>query len=476
MWVVADVEALRARIFELGAVEAAARRGKFNVNDLYARLTSHFEGEPPVSRATMYAWFGNHGGAPPRQSLLECVPAFAAIFQVPEYELWQAAGILPPPMDASLAIASTVHDLRAAHRRMQKTLANNGLSTAGEALVIDRILHAKLDYRMHVWPVVRGTAKPLHLHSWIALEPLPASESTLRQATRILQGLPPRERRNYLRHTVITDGLWRTLGLNWRVNTPDEFAEFGPDPLFIEVPVEERNRKPPPEPLYPALTVDHILVLGGPWAHAELMVALLADVLQFGSWDLRYLGLGAGRDKEPVVRFCGERLAERRSRYVWAIAQRVDVMRQVHAALGSVAAPRTLVIAMTFGPRLTDFAATALRTKQERVTEANDEVRSMAAGLDGRCDVVHIEIEDDEVLGPGADRFSDSTVRDKMVDHIRALTAAVLDRLYWHRGGPGLTLWGDRFEDLRQGDEDSVAVPVGGSNVRWSPGLLRGNH
>ena len=463
----ADVEALRAKIVELGEAEAKRRRGKFNVNELYARLTSHFRGEPPVSRATMYAWFGN-GGTPPKQSLLECVPAFAAIFLVPEYELWQAAGILPPPMDASLAIASTVHDLRAAHRRMQKTLANNGLSTAGEALVVDRILHAKLDYRMQVWPVVRGRTKPLHLHSWIALQPLPESESTRRHATQILQGLPPNERRRYLRHTVIGDGLWRTLGLNWRTNIPDEFAEFGPDPLFIEVPVEERNRKPPPEPLYPALSIDHVVVLGGPWAHAELMAALLADALQFGSWDLRYLGLSSGRDKEPIIRFCQDRLSERRPRFVWAIAQGIDVMRRVHGAVMAVAAPRALVVAMTFEPRLADFAAAALGTKPERVIAANDEVRALAGALDGRCDVIHIEVDAEDVLGHPPTRAADSAVRDAMVDHIRWLTAAVLDQLYWHRTGPGLTLWGDRFDDLRLGDEESV-IPLGGSTVRWSP-------
>ena len=65
----ADVEALRAKIVELGAADAIRRGGRFNVNDLHARLTSHFQGEPPISRATMYAWFGNDG-APPKQSLL----------------------------------------------------------------------------------------------------------------------------------------------------------------------------------------------------------------------------------------------------------------------------------------------------------------------------------------------------------------------------------------------------------------------
>lgn len=465
----ADVEALRAKIVEIGAAEAIRRGARFNVNDLYTRLSAHFQGEPPISRATMYAWFGTEG-IPPKQSLLECVPAFAAILGVPEYELWQVAGILPPPMDASLAIASTVHDLRAAHRRMQKTLANNGLSTAGEALVIDRVLHAKLDYRMHVWPVVRGRVKPLHLHSWIALEPLPESESTRRHPTQILQTLPPWERRHYLRHTVITDGLWRTLGLNWRAYIPDEFAAFGPDPLFLEVPVEERNRKPPPAPLYPTLGVDHVVVLGSPWAHAELMAALLADALQFGSWDLRYLGFTQGPDKDSMVRFCRDRLAERRRRFVWALAQKVTVMREVRDAVVAVDSPRTLVVAMTFAPRMIDFAAAALNTKPEQVAEAIDEVNAMAAALEGRCDTVHIEIGADEVLGAPDARRADSAVRDAMVDHVRWLTAAVLDTLYWHRGGPGLTRWGDRFEDLRLGDEESVPLPLGGSTVRWSPG------
>jgi hypothetical protein len=132
-----------------------------------------------------------------------------------------------------------------------------------------------------------------------------------------------------------------------------------------------------------------------------------------------------------------------------------------------------LVVAVTFAPDLVDFAAAALNAKPERIAEAIDEIRTVAAALDGRCDVVHIEIDADEVLGPPAARRVDSAVRDAMVDHVRWLTAAVLDQLYWHRGGPGLTRWGDRFEDLRLGDEESVPLPLGGSTVRWSPGRGR---
>ena len=102
----ANVAALRQKIVELASDPHRQPNGRVTVNDLYGRLSRHFDGDPPVSRGTFYAWFNN--GQEPKQALLECVPAFAAIFGVKEYELWQAAEILPPPMHASLAIASTV--------------------------------------------------------------------------------------------------------------------------------------------------------------------------------------------------------------------------------------------------------------------------------------------------------------------------------------------------------------------------------
>ena len=65
---------------------------------------------------------------------------------------------------------------------------------------------------------------------------------------------------------------------------------LGKVPLTIELPIEERNRPTLDETVFPELQVSRLLVLGPPWAHAELMAALLADALRFGSMDLRYQG------------------------------------------------------------------------------------------------------------------------------------------------------------------------------------------
>lgn len=474
----ANVQALRARLLEL--VKEAAEKGEatLKANELHARLERHHKGNPPVSRATVYKWFNE--AEDPKASILECVPAFAEIFDVEEYEFWRVAEILPPEMDSTLAISSAVHDLRGAYRRVQKALANNGLSTAGEALVIDRVLHHKLDYRMQVWPVVRGRDKPLHLHSWIVLEPIAMTESHQRKDTSWLEMMAPLERRAFLRDTVITESLWRTLGLQWRERMPARYDHLGPHPLFIEVPVEERNRLAPPEPVFPALQFDRVLVLGTPWSHAELMVALLADALHFGSWDLRYLGLPPGRETAERARFCRVKLAEERSRYVWAIAQRSDLTRSIRShVLAAADAPGRLIVAVTLGERLQEFAADALRTRVGYQLDAAAALRSLAGELEGRCDLVRVHIDDEDVLDApelgevlGIDPTTEewaSAVRDRMVDVVRRQTAGVLNVLADHRHGPGLTRWGDRFEDLRLGDEERADAATGRSTVTWLP-------
>jgi hypothetical protein len=467
-FLMADVEKLRDKIVELASDPAGLLRGKFNPNDLHARISRLNNGDPPVARATFYTWFGQRG-VPAKQALLECVPAFAKILGVPEYELWQAAGILPPQMKTSQALASAAHDIRAAHRAVRKTLAESGLSTAGEALVVDRIMHAKLDFQIRVWPVVRGVGRPLHLHSWIVLEPIPDEGSMRRLKTSRLDGLDPEQRRAFIREEVVTVGLWRTLGLKWRDKVPAEYAHLGPQPLFIEVPVEERNRPIPPERMHSRFQADRILVLGVPWAHAELLAALLAEALQFGSSDLRYLGFPSGREAEnkDKERFCRERLAEAPSQYVWAIAQRSDMMARLRPDLLK-AAPQQLVVVVTYGPGIGRFAAQALRTRPGYIERACLQVDDLASEVEALTDVVRVHIEDTDVMtstGDGAPTVD----RHLMTDRIRYLAAGVLNTLYEKRFGPGLPLWGDRFEDLRHADEPMARIPPGDSSVRWVP-------
>lgn len=462
---VADVGVLRDTITELAKGDASPMAGRFSVNDLYARVSRFFDGTPPVSRATFYTWFQEN--RTPAQSMVECIPAFAAILGVPEYELWAVAGVLRAQDEAALALGSVAHDLRQAYRRMRKVLSETGLSTAGEALVVDRLVHQQLDYRMTIWPVVRGTTVPLHLHSWIVLEPIPREESTRRVLTSVLQDGTPDQRRHFIREQVITEGLWRTLGLKWRNRTPEEFEHLGAEPLFIEVPVEERSRTRPPEPS-PGTTLDRLLVVGPPWAHTELMAALLADALRFGSWDLRYIGFPTDRGFEAKEDFSRQRLKERRGGYVWAIAQRFDMMENLRQDIldGAGGAP---VVVVTYGQEMVKFAAEALAaTRQADVGTALATVNSLVDELRENTDVIHVNIADDDVLvGPTGERNPQPIVRDVAADLIRRLTAEVLVELHRHGLGPEPRHWGSRFDDLRVGPD--LVGRSGGSAVSWLP-------
>lgn len=460
----ADVVKLRDHVLLLARDPDGPLRGRFTTNDLYNRVSRCTDGSPPVSRAAFYTWFGANGndGEAPRQALMECIPAFAQVLGVPEHELWQAAEVLPAGVEVGNSLASSANAIRKVYRALQKTLSDSGLSTAGEALVVDRILHAQLDLEMTVWPVVRGYRSPLHLHSWIRLVPVPPDQGRTRAATARLGRLSPDQRRGYLRETVITESLWRALGLQWRLEVPAEYANDDREPLFIEVPAEERNRVPPERPVHRSLAVDRILVLGPPWSHAELMAALLADALQFGSWDLRYVAL---QTREERVRFSRQRLAEGRSRYVWALAQRVDSMRELRADV-LAAAPGTLVVVLTYGDRLADFAGRALEAQSSSPAEALRLVHSLADDLRELTDVVEVHLADDDVLSP-EDRIDRHLVSDTIVD----LTAEVLNQLHLHRGGPILPRWGDRFRHLRLGDEPRAldVLQERASTVRWRP-------
>ena len=451
---------LRDKIVELAHDRNGPTGGRFTASDLHTRLSRFHDGHAPMARATLYAWFAPDGV--PTQALLECVPALARIFNVDEHVLWRAAGILPPEVEASSALAAGAHVMREAHREVAKTLAESGLSTAGEALVVDRILHARLDYRMTVWPVVRGERRPLHLHSWIVLEPMEDADTWRRSKTIQLEALPPLERRAYLREAVIREGLWRALGLQWRNHVPARFRHLGPSPLFIEVPVEERNRPAPAERPHEMLGVERILVLGAPWAHAELMAALMADALRFGSVDLRYLGYpsdGVAPEKEE---FCRERLAVAPPWSVWAIAQRSDVMARLRTDLVRAASSH-LVVAVTYDAQITEWVARHFGTRLEYVHKAVQQIADLADEVADHADIIRVHIADSDVVaGAEVDPH-------RMTDRARYLTAGVLNLLYERRMGPPVALWGDRFDDCRTGEEARARLPAGESWVRWVP-------
>ena len=258
---------------------------------------------------------------------------------VEEFELFAAAGLLRPELDAPLTIASAARQVRQASRLLSRVLTEAAVPSSGEAIIADRILHHKLDYQVAIWPVVRGHSGPLHLHSLIALKPLEPDHSKQRKKTADIERLPLHERRHHIRHNVISDGIWRSFGMAWR----EENAQWnlGSVPLTIELPIEERNRAVPDEVVFPELQVSRILVLAPPWGHAELMAALLADALRFGSIDLRYQGFVTERQRDEKQRFCVDRLREATEQTVWAIAEAPRLMSALTPDLLNTGAARS---------------------------------------------------------------------------------------------------------------------------------------
>src|SRR6185312_10181518 len=120
----ADMYALRDRILQLAMDQRRSGYVTSTTNSLYDRLAGWYRerGEiVPISRTAFYRWFGTEL-APPSHQLLECVPGFATIFGVEEFELFAAARLLRPGLDAPLTIASAARQVRQASRLIARVL------------------------------------------------------------------------------------------------------------------------------------------------------------------------------------------------------------------------------------------------------------------------------------------------------------------------------------------------------------------
>lgn len=462
----ADMNAVRDRILELAVDRGRAGHPTPTTNNLYERLSSWFRqrGEAvPISRALFYRWFGSELGSPSHQ-LLECVPAFAAILGVEEFELFAAAGLLRPELDAPLTIASAARQVRQASRLLSRVLTEAAVPSSGEAIIADRILHHKLDYQVAIWPVVRGHSRPLHLHSLIALKPLEPDHSKLRKRTADIERMPLPERREHIRHNVISDVIWRSFGMTWR----EESAHWnlGRVPLTIELPIEERNRTAPDEIAFPQMQTSRILVLGPPWAHAELMAALLADALRFGSIDLRYQGFVTQRQRDEKLRFCTDRLREASEQTVWAIAEAPRLLSALAPDLLKYGRG-ALVVVLSYGPRMRAQAARVFDQRVRWIDEAQAQLQDLALELNREHAVVRAHLDDTDVCPAAGQPRAGVVDRNLVADALRHLTAQVLNLLFDHRCGPAVEQWGDRFVDVREPGRRRAQVPDSASWARW---------
>jgi hypothetical protein len=436
------------------------------MNNLYERLAAWYRqrGETaPISRGLFYRWFGSELGAPSHQ-LLECVPGFAAILGVEEFELFAAAGLLRRELNAPLTIASAARQVRRASQLLSRVLTEAAIPSSGEAIIADRILHHKLDYQVAIWPVVRGNTRPLHLHSLIALKPLEPDHSKQRKKTADIERLPLPDRRHHIRHHIISDGIWRSFGMTWR----EENAQWnlGRVPLTIELPIEERNKTAPDEVVFPQVQVSRILVLAPPWGHAELMAALLADALRFGSTDLRYQGFVTQRQREEKQQFCVDRLREATEQTVWAIAAAPRLMSALTPDLLKYGRG-ALVVVLSYGPRMRAQAARVFDQRVRWINLAETQLQDLALELNRESAVIRAHLDDADVSPAAGQSRAGVVDRNLVADGMRYLTAQVLNLLYDHRCGPAAEQWGDRFDDVREPGRRRGRIPESASWARW---------
>jgi hypothetical protein len=460
---------LRDRILALASDTSRAGHFSLSTNSLYERLVAWHgrrREQPPISRGLFYRWFGAELASPSHQ-LLECIPAFAALFGVEEYELFAAAGLLRPGLDAPLTIASAARQVRQASRLISRVLTEAAVPSSGEAIIADRILHHKLDYQVSIWPVVRGHARPLHLHSLIALQPLEPDHSKQRKKTADIERLPLHERRDHIRYNVISDGIWRAFGMMWRET--DARWNLGKVPLTIELPIEERSRASLDEIVFPELRVSRILVLGPPWAHAELMAALIADALRFGSMDLRYQGFPPTENRrEEKRRFCVDRLREARDQLVWAIGEGPQLMSELTPELLKYGrAADSLVIVLSYGQSMRSQAARVFDETVRWIDRSQEHLQYVALELNRVQPIICASLDDADVCTPAGLPRAGVVDRNLVADAMRHLTAQVLNLLYDHRSGPAVEHWGDRFDDVRDTGRRRARIPEAASWARW---------
>ncbi len=467
----ADLDALQRFVRQLMQEPRRGQREALSASGVYAAIHSHFQDQPPFSRTTFYQWFGQ-GPSKVSPLLLEAIPALAGVFDVQEYEFYRVARLLPPEIDASLSLAAAAKDLRKSLAEANASLSSMGLSSAGEALVVDRILQSNLDYRITVWPIVRGISRPIHLHSWIVLQPVESLISRRRPAVENLEQLTADKRRAQIRRSVITEDLWRSLGLRWLPDPGPEWPFDGSPELCIEVPVEERNRLPLDHAWHSPRT-QSILALSAPFAHGELLVALVAEALGFGTYDMRYQGFQAPTiDPRQATEFCRHKLREDTPQYAWSIAQTAEVFRRVREHVVGVG-PTTQVVLLTCGPTRRSSGSRVWDLSESAMADSEQEARSVAVELNREREVVWVEYDDADYCEPGDDGEPELDF-DRMIDHVRYVAAEVLNCLHVHRGGPPAPRWGPHFDDLRRPASQLAHLPELSSRVRWcAPDSLR---
>jgi hypothetical protein len=458
---VADLAALRDYINSL----MLNHRPPMSIHALYNAIQQASQDGPELPGGTsFYSWFRD--GTQPKHAILECVPALSAALGADEYEFWRIAKVLPPEIDTAAALRSAANDFRDTLRMVTRATMDAGLLSDGVAIVVDRVMNSDLDFRITIWPTLRGYAKEIHIHSWIVLEPVQPSMNWRRGSAVSLASKDPFQQREQIRREVITEVLWRSLGLRWRTEPGPELP-YNPFPdLCIEIPAEERNRLPVPESaVVPRMIPDRILIVSAPFGHAELLAALVGDGLGFGTVDLRYQGFRDPRSDDEVTRFCLDTIAERSGRYVLAISEAAGIMTRIENAIVQ-AAGNYLVVGISYGPVTRGLGAEIWGVRSADLIAADRVVSRIMKNVNRDHRAIIVEYDEEDYLSGDSDKTRQVDLN-MLTDHVRYSAAEIMNLIYSRCNGPPASRWGDKFDDLIYGAGATARIPGRSTQVSW---------
>jgi hypothetical protein len=187
------------------------------------------------------------------------------------------------------------------------------------------------------------------------------------------------------------------------------------------------------------------------------MAALVASALGFASRDLRCQGFTGNDSYEQKLAYCVRQLDLRDEGLAWAVAEKFDIMARLRHRLANYCSRDTLFITLNYGQEMARGAARTLQTPEPNINQATKIIREIRSDAGRRSLDIQIDIADDEVLTRSAS--SDVVDQNRVVDHIRNLTAEVLNIIQERRRGPTCRIWGDALGGYPSRSDGRAMIP-----------------
>lgn len=355
-----------------------------------------------VSPATFASWM--NGATRPS---VEALPAIAELTGLALWRVYGLAGYLPETYAPATTVIQAVHAQRELYDELRRwaelSMDATGLSPAARA--VGFIVGFDPTWQITVHPNIKGVEHHIASNTVLGLRrSRPHTESLHRARAEIEEGVGRQ---------------LSALGVLWRLRAVPGWND--PPPLLMEVPEYERTRPASTAPV--ADLPETIAVLGVPYAHAELVGALLAEAIGYGYRNtktevcLRYgLRMAASHADfaRAAVRYAAANLITPPPKdlrhTVWTCtypeAVTDDVVERLAADGG-----RTHVVLVTAGPRLIEFGAGVWEYPPQACIGLADRLASLAKRLPEHRRTV-VEIPDTLFVQGGdvQDRVTDAAV------------------------------------------------------------------